>query len=198
MTKILVLYYSMYGHIATLAQAEAEGVRAAGAEAVIKRVPEHIPAEALQAMGATPDTETPIAEPGELVDYDGILLGSPTRFGQTAGQIRNFWDQTGKLWMEGKLIGKPAGMFTGTGTGAGNESTILGNIPSFLHHGMIFVGVPYAAQELTDISAARGGSPYGAGALAGPDGSRAVSDTELAIARFQGKHFAEIAAKLKS
>lgn len=199
MTKILVLYYSMYGHIETLAGAIAEGVRSVdGVEVSVKRVAELIPEESLKRNGAKLDQSAPIASPKELDQYDAIIFGTPTRFGNMAAQMRNFLDQTGGLWMEGKLVGKVASVFTSTGTGGGSESTILTFIPTLLHHGMVYVGLPYTCPELTDISEVRGGSPYGAATIAGPDGSRTPSEKELSMARFQGAHVAKIAAKLQS
>jgi NAD(P)H dehydrogenase (quinone) len=198
MTKILVLYYSTYGHIETMAGAVAEGARAIeGVEVTVKRVPELMPLEVAKAHGAKLDQAAPIALPGELPDYDAIIFGTPTRFGNMAAQMRNFLDQTGGMWVKGTLVGKVASVFTSTGTGGGNESTILTFIPTLLHQGMIYVGLPYTCPELTDISEVRGGSPYGAATMAGSDGSRQPSAKELAMARFQGKHVAGIAAKLK-
>lgn len=198
MTKVLVLYYSTYGHIETMAGAVAEGARSvAGVEVSLKRVPETMPEDVARKYGAKLDQAAPVAEPGELADYDAILFGTPTRFGNMAAQMRNFLDQTGQLWLKGALIGKVGSVFASTGTGGGNESTILTFIPTLLHHGMIYVGLPYAAPELTDISEVRGGSPYGAATIAGPDGSRQPSAKELSLARFQGKHVAGIAAQLK-
>jgi NAD(P)H dehydrogenase (quinone) len=196
MAKVLVLYYSMYGHIETMANAVAEGARSAGAEVAIKRVPETIPADQAAKIGVKLDQAAPVATVDELPEYDAIIVGAPTRFGNVPGQMRTFWDTTGGLWMKGALVGKLASMFTSTATGAGNESTIIGFMSQFMHHGMVYVGLPYAAKELMDISAARGGSPWGAGMLAAPDGSRQASATELALARFQGAHVARLAAKL--
>jgi NAD(P)H dehydrogenase (quinone) len=198
MTKLLVLYYSTYGHIEQMAYAEAEGARGVeGVEVTIKRVPELMPEEAARKAGAKLDQPAPIASPKELPDYDAILFGTPTRFGNMAAQMRNFLDQTGSLWVKGALVGKVGSVFTSTGTGGGNETTILTFIPTLLHHGMIVVGLPYACPELLDISQPRGGSPYGAGTIAGADGSRQPSANELAQARFQGRHVAQIAKKLK-
>lgn len=198
MTKVLVLYYSTYGHIETMAGAVAEGARAVeGVEVTLKRVPETMPEDIAKKYGAKLDQAAPIAEPGELADYDAIIFGTPTRFGNMAAQMRNFLDQTGQLWMKGALVGKVSSVFASTGTGGGNESTILTFIPTLLHHGMIYVGLPYSAPELTDISEVRGGSPYGAATIAGPDGSRQPSEKELSLARFQGKHVAGIAAQMK-
>ncbi len=198
MTKLLVLYYSTYGHIETMANAVADGARSVdGVEVTLKRVPETMPPEVAAAHGAKLDQAAPVADPKELANYDAIIFGTPTRFGNMAAQMRNFLDQTGKLWIEGALVGKVGSVFASTGTGGGNESTILTFIPTLLHHGMVYVGLPYAAPELTDISEVRGGSPYGAATIAGPDGSRQPSEKELSLARFQGKHVAGIAAKLK-
>ena len=198
MSKILVVYYSMYGHIERMAAAVAEGARSIeGVDVTLKRVPELIPEEALRKIGAKMDQVAPVATPAELVDYDAIIFGTPTRFGNMAAQMRNFLDQTGRLWLEGKLVGKVGSVFTSTGTGGGNETTILTFIPTLLHHGMVVVGLPYTCQELLDISRFRGGSPYGAGTVAGPDGSRQPSENELAQARFQGRHVAAIAKKLQ-
>lgn len=198
MTKILVLYYSMYGHIETMAKAIAEGARSVGGtDVVIKRVPETMPPEVAKKYGAKLDQKAPIASPDELPQYDAIIFGTPTRFGNMTGQMRNFLDQTGGHWVKGALIGKVGSVFASSGTGGGNESTILTFIPTLLHHGMVYVGLPYSCQELMEVGEVRGGSPYGAGTIAGPDGSRQPSAKELAMARFQGKHVAGIAAKLK-
>ncbi len=197
MTKVLVLYYSTYGHVETMARAVAEGACSVeGVEVTLKRVPETMPEDVAKKYGAKLDQAAPVAEPGELPDYDAIIFGTPTRFGNMAAQMRNFLDQTGQLWLKGALIGKVSSVFTSTGTGGGNESTILTFIPTLLHHGMIYVGLPYSAPELTDISEVRGGSPYGAATIAGPDGSRQPSGKELSLARFQGKHVAGIALQM--
>lgn len=197
MPKILVLYYSMYGHIETMAGAVAEGVRSVpGCEVTVKRVPELMPPESAKKAGAKLDQPAPVATPAELAEYDAIIFGTPTRFGNMAAQMRNFLDQTGKMWVQGGLIGKVASVFTSTGTGGGNESTILTFIPTLLHHGMIYVGLPYSCPQLADISEVRGGSPYGAATIAGSDGSRQPSEKELAMAKFQGAHVAKIVAKL--
>jgi NAD(P)H dehydrogenase (quinone) len=199
MPKILVLYYSMYGHIETLASAIAEGAREAGdVEVIVKRVPEIMPEDVAKSHGAKTDQSAPIASPKELGQYDAIIFGTPTRFGNMAAQMRNFLDQTGSLWMQGALVGKVGSVFTSTGTGGGNESTILTFIPTLLHHGMIYVGLPYSCPELTDISELKGGSPYGAATIAGADGSRQPSAKELSMARFQGKHVATIAKKVSA
>jgi NAD(P)H dehydrogenase (quinone) len=198
MTKILVLYYSMYGHVETLAGAIAEGTReVSGVETIIKRVPELMSPEAAKQYGVKLDQAAPLADPKELTDYDAIIFGTPTRFGNMTAQMRNFLDQTGSLWIKGTLVGKVAGVFTSTGTGGGNESTIMSFVPTLVHHGMVFVGLPYTCPELTDTTEVKGGSPWGAATIAGSDGSRTPSAKELAQARFQGKHIAQIASRLK-
>ena len=198
MTKLLVLYYSMYGHVETMTQAIAEGARAVdGVEVTIKRVPELLSADKLVQVGGKANQVAPVADPKELADYDAIIFGTPTRFGNMAAQMRNFLDQTGGIWVKGGLIGKVASVFTSTGTGGGNESTIISFLPTLMHHGMIYVGLPYACPELADISEVKGGSPWGAATIAGADGSRQPSEKELAQARFKGRHVAQIAAKLK-
>jgi NAD(P)H dehydrogenase (quinone) len=197
MSKLLVLYYSMYGHVETMAQAIAEGARQVeGVEVTIKRVPELMAPEVAAKHGAKLDLAAPIADPKELGNYDAIIFGTPTRFGNMAAQMRNFFDQTGSLWAQGTLVGKVASVFTSTGTGGGNESTIISFIPTLMHHGMIYVGLPYACPELADVSEVKGGSPWGAATIAGPDGSRTPTAKELAQARFQGKHVASIARKV--
>jgi len=197
MIKVLVLYYSSYGHIETLSQAIAEGAHSAGnVEVTIKRVPELVPEKAARKAGIKLDQDAPIAKPAELPDYDAIIFGTPTRFGNMASQMRNFLDQTGGLWAKGALIGKVGSVFTSTGTGGGNETTIQSFHTTLLHHGMVIVGLPYSCSELADISEVKGGSPLGAATLAGADGSRTPSDKELAMANFQGKHVAGIAKKL--
>jgi len=197
MTKILVLYYSTYGHVETLASTIAEGARSVdGVEVTVKRVPETLPPEVAKQFGAKLDQAAPVASPQELGDYDAILFGTPTRFGNMAAQMRNFLDQTGGLWMKGALVGKVGSVFTSTGTGGGNESTIMSFVNTLMHQGMIYVGLPYACPELADISEVKGGSPWGAATIAGADGSRQPSAKELAQARFQGRHVASIAAKL--
>ncbi len=196
MTKVLILYHSSYGHIETLADAMAEGAREAGAHVAIRRVPELVPAEIAAKAGMKIEQAAPIASVDELPEYDAIIIGTPTRFGNMASQMRNFLDQTGPLWAKGALVGKVGSVFTSTATGSGNEATILTTIPTLIHHGMIYVGLPYTAKDLFDISEARGGSAYGAGTLAGPDGARQPSEIELRLARFQGRHVAEVAAKI--
>lgn len=198
MSKILVLYYSMYGHIEVMAKAVAEGAgKVSGAEVTIKRVPELMPEDAAKNAGVKLDQEAAIATPDELADYDAIIFGTPTRFGNMAAQMRNFLDQTGSLWFEGKLIGKVGSVFTSTASQhGGQETTITSFHTTLLHHGMVIVGVPYSIPQLTNMDAISGGSPYGASTITGGDGSRMPSDDELEIARFQGEHVAKIAAKL--
>ena len=197
MTKLLVLYYSMYGHVETMAQAVAEGARTVdGVEVTIKRVPELLSEEKLAKVGGKVSQAAAVADPKELADFDAIIFGTPTRFGNMAAQMRNFFDQTGGLWVKGGLVGTVASVFTSTGTGGGNESTIISVLPTLIHHGMIFVGLPYSCPELADISEVKGGSPWGAATIAAADGSRQPSEKELAQARFQGRHVAQIAAKL--
>ena len=253
MSKVLVLHYSTYGHTAHLAAAVAEGARSVSdTEVVVKRVPELMPAEVAEKAGAvvdpaidiaspaeltdydaiifgTPtrfgnmaaqmrnfldqtggicaaevaekagavvDSAIDIASPAELTDYDAIIFGTPTRFGNMAAQMRNFLDQTGGIWMNGGLIGKVASVFVSTGTGGGNETTITSFHTTLFHHGMIVVGLPYSTKGLTDLSEVRGGSPLGAGTIAGADGSRQPSETELELARFQGRHVATVSAEV--
>lgn len=198
MTKVLVLYYSSYGHIETMANEVAEGARSAGAEVDIKRVPELMPEDVAEKAGIKLDQEAPIAKPEELENYDAVIFGSPTRFGNMASQMRNFLDMTGGLWAEGKLVGKVGSVFTSTGTGGGNETTIQSFHTTLFHHGFVVVGLPYSCPELADVSEVKGGSPLGAGTIAGADGSRQPSQKEIAMARYQGKHVAEIAAKLSA
>lgn len=198
MTKVLVLYYSMYGHIETMAKAIAEGAGSVeGITATIKRVPELVPDDVFKKSGGKEQT-TPIATPAELADYDAIIFGTPTRFGNMASQMRNFLDQTGGLWAKGALVGKPGSVFTSSATLAGNETTITSFYNTLIHHGMVVVGAPYSIGELFNTSEPRGGSPYGAGTFAGADGKREPSELELTIARKQGAHVAEIAKKLSA
>ncbi|MET0156804.1 MAG: NAD(P)H:quinone oxidoreductase, partial [Methyloceanibacter sp.] len=172
-TRLLVLYHSSYGHTETLAYAVAHGGRAVdGVQVSVKRVPELMPEDVMRAAGMKADQPAPIADPQELADYDGIVFGTPTRFGNMTSQMRNFLDQTGPLWVSGALIGKVGSVFTSTSTGGGNETTIVSFHWTLLHHGMVVVGLPYYAPDLPDISDVRGGSPYGAGTIAAPDGSR--------------------------
>jgi NAD(P)H dehydrogenase (quinone) len=197
MAKVLVLYYSMYGHIERMAQAVAEGAREAGAQVDLKRVPETIPDDVLKNIGAKADQAAPVADPNELANYDAIIFGTPTRFGNMTGQMRNFLDQTGGLWAQGKLVGKVGSVFTSSASQhGGQESTILTFHTNLLHHGMVIVGLPYASQEQMGLDEIKGGSPYGASTIAGAQGERMPSEQELTMARYQGKHVAQIAAKL--
>lgn len=199
MTKVLVLYYSTYGHIETLAGAVAEGAGSVDdVEVTVKRVAELMPPEVAEKAGAKLDQAAPITEPAELADYDAVIVGTPTRFGNMASQMRNFWDQTGGLWMKGALVGKVGSVFASTGTGGGNETTITSTWNTLAHHGMVIVPLNYGAPELTDVSEVRGGSPYGAATIAGADGSRQPTDKELSLARYQGRTVAEIAKKLSA
>jgi NAD(P)H dehydrogenase (quinone) len=197
MAKVLVLYYSSYGHIETMAGAVAEGARSAGAEVHIKRVPELTPRDVAEKSHFKLDQAALVATIDELPDYDAIIIGTPTRFGNMAAQMKNFLDQTGALWFGGKLIGKVGSVFTSTATQhGGQESTILSTHTVLLHHGMVIVGLPYSFQGQMSLAEITGGSPYGASTISAGDGSRQPSENELAGARFQGKHVAGIAAKL--
>lgn len=199
MVKILVLYHSMYGHIETMAQSIAEGARSvSGVEVTVKRVPETMNVEAFKAAHGKVDQSAPIAVPAELADYDAIIFGTPTRFGNMSGQMRSFLDQTGGLWAKGALVGKVASVFTSTGTGGGQEMTITSTWTTLAHHGMVIVPIGYSNPALFDISNVGGGTPYGASTLAGGDGSRQPDERELGIARHQGAHVAKITAKLKA
>jgi NAD(P)H dehydrogenase (quinone) len=197
MAKVLVLYYSMYGHVETMANAVAEGVRSVkGTEVTIKRVPDLVSEDVARKAGAKLDQPAAIATVDELPGYDAIIFGTPTRFGNMCAQMRNFLDQTGRLWLNGNLIGKVGSVFTSTATQhGGQETTITSFHSTLLHQGMIIVGVPYSCPELMNMSEITGGSPYGAGTLAGGDGRRHPSENELTIARFQGAHVAEVAKK---
>lgn len=197
MAKVLVLYYSAYGHIERMAQAVAEGAREAGAEVTIKRVPELVPEELARKSGYKLDQAAPVATINELADYDAIIFGTGTRFGNMTAQMKNFLDQAGGLWMQGKLVGKLGSVFTSSATQhGGQESTILTFHPVLLHLGMIIVGLPYAFQGQMGVSEVMGSSPYGASTITGGDGTRQPSAIELDGARFQGRHVAQIAAKL--
>ncbi|MFZ5792208.1 MAG: NAD(P)H:quinone oxidoreductase [Pseudomonadota bacterium] len=199
MTKVLVLYYSAYGHIEKMAEAVAAGAReVAGTEVTIKRVPELVPEEVAKKAHMKLDQKAPIASVDELPNYDAIIFGTPTRFGNMAAQMRNFLDQTGGLWAKGALVGKVGSVFASTATQhGGQETTITSFHSTLLHQGMVIVGTPYSCAGLTNMKEITGGTPYGATTLAGPDGSRQPSENELEIARFQGRHVAAIAAKLK-
>ena len=197
MTKVLVLYYSSWGHVEAMAEAAAAGAREAGAQVDVKRVPELVPAETAKQFHYKMDQAAPVASPNELADYDAVIFGTPTRYGNMAAQMRNFLDQTGALWQGNKLVGKVASMFVSTATQhGGQESTILSSIPTFLHLGMVYVGLPYSYAGQFGHDEVMGGSPYGASTIAGGDGSRHPSKVELEAAHFQGKHVAGLAAKL--
>jgi NAD(P)H dehydrogenase (quinone) len=200
MTKVLVLYYSSYGHIEQMAKAVAEGAgKVAGVTATIKRVPETVPAEVAKASHFKTDQAAPVATVDELGDYDAIIFGTPTRFGNMAAQMKTFLDQTGGLWMKGALVGKVGSVFSSSATQhGGQETTITSFHTVLLHQGMVVVGLPYACQDQMGVEEIKGGSPYGASTIAGGDGSRQPSAKELGMARFQGEHVAKIAAKLKA
>ena len=201
--KVLIVYYSTYGHVHKMAEAIAEGVKeVTGAEAVMRRVPETLPDEVLEKMGAVDAqkamTHVPICTVDELASADAVIFGTPTRFGNMCGQMRQFLDATGQLWAQGDLVGKVGSVFTSSATQhGGQESTILSFHITLLHHGFIVVGLPYAFQGQMRIDEITGGSPYGASTIAGGSGERMPSENELDAARFQGKHVAQIALKLK-
>jgi NAD(P)H dehydrogenase (quinone) len=196
--KVLVLYHSFYGHIEAMAQAVAEGAREVkGAEVVIKRVPETVPEELFKKSGGKSNQAAPIAQPAELSNYDAILSGTGTRFGNMTGQMRSFLDQTGALWASGALVGKVGSVFASSATQhGGQESTILSFHTTLLHHGMVIVGLPYAEARQMGLDEIKGGSPYGASTIAGTKGERWPSEQELGMARYQGRHATQIATKL--
>jgi len=200
--KVLVVYYSTYGHVHKMAEAVAEGVKEVdGVEVELRRVPETLPQEVLEKMGAVEAqkafSNVPVCTVDELAEADAIIFGTPTRFGNMCGQMRQFLDATGQLWANGSLVGKVGSVFTSSATQhGGQESTILTFHISLLHHGFVVVGLPYAFQGQMRIDEISGGSPYGASTIAGGDGSRMPSENELEAARFQGKHVASIASKL--
>jgi len=198
MAKVLVLYHSYYGHIEAMAGAVAQGAREVeGVSVDVKRVPETVPAEVFAKTGGKADQPAPIAQPAELANYDAILFGTPTRFGNMSGQMRNFLDQTGGLWVSGALVGKIGSVFVSSATQhGGQESTILTFHPTLLHHGMIIVGLPYAEARQMGLDEIKGGSPYGASTIAGGKGERMPSEQELGMAAYQGRHVATIAKKL--
>jgi len=200
--KILIVYYSMYGHVHKLAEAVAEGARAVeGADVEIRRVPETLPVDVLQKMGAsdsvTAQASIPECAPDDLAAADAVIFGTPTRFGNMCGQMRQFLDATGQLWAKGALVGKVGSVFTSTSTQhGGQETTPFTFFPTLLHHGMVVAGLPYAFQGQTGVSEVKGCSPYGASTLAGPDGRRLPSEIELEGARYQGGYVAGLAKKL--
>lgn len=201
--RVLIVYYSLYGHVASLAQAAVEGVaQVPGVVGVLRRVPETLSAEIIAKMGATEIQKSLALVPEctlkDLEEADGILFGTPTRFGNMCGQMRQFLDSTGQIWARGGLVGKPGGVFCSTATQhGGQETTLLSCIQTLLHHGMVVVGLPYTFAGQSRLDEVTGGSPYGATTLAGSDGSRKPSETELEGARFQGRHLAEITKKLR-
>jgi NAD(P)H dehydrogenase (quinone) len=200
--KVQVVFYSMYGHIYRMAEAAAEGAHeVAGTEVELLQVPELIPEEVLQRSGAAQARQAfahvRVAEPEDMTDADGIVFGIPARFGNMCAQMRNFFDRTGGLWARQALEGKVGSVFTSTGTQhGGQETTIVSSHLTLLHHGMIIVGLPYSEARQSTLGEITGGSPYGASTIAAPDGSRMPSENELAMARFQGRRVAAIAAKL--
>src|SRR3954451_5060362 len=199
MTKVLVLYYSMYGHIEQMDYAVDDGVReVAGVDVVVKRVPELVPEEIAKQNHFKLDQPAPVATPAEFAEYDAVIVGCGTRYGGMASQMRNFFDQTGGLWMQGALIGKVASAFSGSASQhGGQETTLVTAIPFFLHQGMVYVGLPYSRQEQMGVEELKGGSPYCATTISAGNGSRQPSEKELGMARFQGRHVATIAKKLK-
>lgn len=197
MSKVLVLYYSAYGHIEKMAEAVAEGARSTGATVDIKRVPELVPEEVARNSHYKLDQAAPIAKVDDLADYDAIIIGTGTRFGRLTSQMANFLDQAGGLWASGKLNGKVGGAFTSTATQhGGQETTLFSLITNMLHFGFVVVGLPYSFQPQMRLDEITGGAPYGATTIAGGDGSRQPSESELDGARYQGKHIAEVANKL--
>ncbi len=202
-TKVLVIFYSMYGHLYQMAEKVAAGARSVpDTEVVVSQVPELVPDAVLEKSGAKAARRNfghvPMAQIDDLRDADAILFGTPTRFGNMCAQMKNFLDQTGPLWAEGALIGKVASVFLGTATQhGGQETTALTFYPILVHHGMIVVGVPYSETRLTTLEEITGGGPYGAGTLSGADGRRQPSANELAIAETQGQHVARVARELK-
>lgn len=199
MTKVLVLYHSTYGHTEKMAEAVAEGARSVeGVTVDIKRVEETVPEELARKSGYKLDQVAPIAKVEDLADYDAVIVGAGTRYGTAAAQMRQFWDQTGPMWAKGALVGKVGGAFASTATQhGGQETTLMGLIQTLLHHGLVVVGLPYAWQGQMTLDEISGGSPYGATTITGGDGSRQPSENELAGARWQGAHTAEVAKKLK-
>ena len=202
--KVYIVFYSMYGHIHAMAEAIAEGARKVeGAEVSLFQTPELVPDEALEKSGAKAARAAfehiPIIRPDQLGEADALILGTPTRFGNMCAQLRNLLDQTTRLWLSGALIGKVGSAFTSTASQHGGQETTLTSIhTTLLHHGMVIVGVPYSEQRLVTMAEISGGTPYGASTIAGADGRRHPSENELAIARFQGNHVAEIARKLSA
>ncbi len=199
MTKVLVLYYSSWGHVEAMAYAAAEGAKEGGATVDVMRVPDITNPETAKAMHYKAEQKATVAKPEDLENYDAVIFGSSTRYGMMASPMKHFLDQTGGLWMKGALVGKVGSVFTASATQhGGQEASILSFHTALLHHGMVIVGLPYAYQGQMGVDEIRGGSPYGAGTMAGGDGSRMPSKQELEAATFQGKHVAQIAAKLSA
>lgn len=197
MPKVLVLYYSTYGHIETMAYAVAEGVRAGGLEADVRRVPELVPEDVAKAHHFKTEQAAPIATTAELAEYDAIIVGAPTRFGRMPSQMANFWDQTGGLWLKGALVGKVGAAFTSTASQhGGQETTLFSILTNLIHHGMVITGLPYSFQGQLKLDEVTGGAPYGATTIAAGDGSRQPSTNELDGAKFLGQHVAGLARKL--
>jgi NAD(P)H dehydrogenase (quinone) len=200
--KVQVIFYSLYTHVYRMAEAVAEGARSvSGAQVELLQVAETLPAAVIEKMGAVETKKAmahiPIADPKRLAEADAILFGSPTRFGSVTAQMQSFFDATGQLWATGAMVGKVGSVFTSTASQhGGQEMTLISMYTFLLHQGMIITGVPYSVQELLNLDAISGGTPYGASTIAGPRGERSPTANELAIARFQGKHATEVAAKL--
>ena len=200
--RVQIIFYSLYGHIYRMAEAVAEGARQVhGAEVSLSQVPELLPDAVLEKMGAKQAkrafAHVPVARVDQLPDADAIIFGVPTRYGNVVSQMQSFIDATGQLWLKGALIGKVGSCFTSTATQHGGQETTIRSLHTeLLHHGMVIVGVPYSCQELMNMTEITGGSPYGAGTLAGPRGDRQPTENELKIARFQGRHVTQIATKL--
>ena len=200
MARVLVLYHSYYGHVEAMAYAAADGAREVpGAQVDVKRVPETVPEEVFRQSGGKADQAAAVAAPAELANYDAIIFGTGTRFGNMTGQMRTFLDQTGELWMSGALVGKVGSVFSSSATQhGGQESTILTFHPTLFHHGMVIVGLPYSEARQMGLDEIKGGSPYGASTIAGSRGERMPSEQELGMVRFQGRHVTTIATKLFS
>lgn len=198
MANIAIIIYSMYQHIAQLAESVKEGIEASGNKATIYQVPETLTDDVLESLHAAPKSDYPIATPDVLVEADGVIFGIPTRFGAVPAQLKSFIDSTGGLWAEGKLYGKPAGAFVSTGTNGGRETTIYNLLSTLTHHGMLYVPLGYKAAfgELTTLDEVHGSSPWGAGTVAGTDGSRQPSELELKVAKIQGEEFGAVVAKI--
>jgi len=193
--KVLIVFYTMYGHIYKLAQEVAKGVEEAGAEVTLRQIKETLSEDVLKAMYAPPKPDVPIVSVDELADYDALIFGCGTRFGQPAAQYKAFWDQTGQLWFKGTLNGKFASFFTASASNGGTESTAITQLSHFVHHGMLFVPLGYGNPALSNLDVVHAGSPWAAGTYTGSDGSRQPNEIELGLARYQGKRVAEFAAR---